>query len=288
MRGGVPTRSSERIYAESYLDYRNNIFIFIEDNNENTRKIMLELIQRSISSDIPIDRLHSLGGRDKVIESFENKNDERNEIYIVDGDLNLCFENITFIKGLVVLNRYAIENYLLDGNAIFELLYEEATLKNDKDKLYDEFGYEDWFSEQNILLIELFKIYAIEKKNELGLETIHFSVSKLRCRDNNNILCKLDNTLIQDRIKSLVTLIKDRIGEEQFLEDKEYINNKTYNKNSEELASAKDYILPLIFDRFKKVSGNTNFKYDSIKYRLSKICNIEPFKENLVPHIEAN
>ena len=46
MRSNIPTRTSERIYSESYLDYKNDMFIFIEDIDENSRKIMLELLDK--------------------------------------------------------------------------------------------------------------------------------------------------------------------------------------------------------------------------------------------------
>ena len=141
MRSGIPTRNSERIYAESYLDYKNNIFIFIEDTDETTRKIMLELIQRTVDSSIKIDRLHSMGGRTEVLEAFERRNINRTEIYIIDGDLYMLFENHNFQKGLVVFDRYCIENYLLDVNALNELLYQEALTINDKEKLIQNFDY---------------------------------------------------------------------------------------------------------------------------------------------------
>ena len=124
MRSNIPTRTSERIYAESYLDYKNDMFIFIEDIDENSRKIMLELIQRAIDKNIKIDRLHSCGNRKKVIEKFNERNSTRKELYIIDGDLNMLFENQEFQKGLVILNKYCIENYLLDIDSIHSLIHD--------------------------------------------------------------------------------------------------------------------------------------------------------------------
>ena len=63
---------------------------------------MLELIQRAIDKNIKIDRLHSMGGRTEVLEAFERRNINRTEIYIIDGDLYMLFENHNFQKGLVV------------------------------------------------------------------------------------------------------------------------------------------------------------------------------------------
>ena len=180
MRGGIPIRTSKRTYAESYLDYKNNIFIFIEDKDQNTRKIMLELIQRAIDKNIKIDRLHSMGGRTEVLEAFERRNINRTEIYIIDGDLYMLFENHNFQKGLVVFDRYCIENYLLDVNALNELLYQEALTINDKEKLIQNFDYLKWFEKQNVLLVKFFKMYAIEKFNNLGIETVSFSINLLR------------------------------------------------------------------------------------------------------------
>jgi len=286
MRSNIPTRTSERIYAESYLDYKNDIFIFIEDTDENSRKIMLELIQRAIDKNIKIDRLHSCGNRKIVLERFKERNLNRKEIYIIDGDLNMLFENQEFEKGLIILNKYCIENYLLDINAIHKLLYEEAFNISEEEKLEKNFDYINWFSEQNKLLIKLFKIYAIEKYNDLGIETVSFSINSLRNRLGKGILCSCNEELINRRIEDLKKLIIEKIGNDKFINDESFIENKINNRNADIIVSAKDYILPLIFDRLKKFAKNTSSKNETLKFRLARMINIESFKENLEPHLK--
>ena len=287
MRSNIPTRTSERIYAESYLDYKNDMFIFIEDIDENSRKIMLELIQRAIDRNIKIDRLHSCGNRKKVIEKFNERNLDREEIYIIDGDLNMLFENREFKKGLIILNKYCIENYLLDIEAIHKLLYEEACNVSDQEKLEKDFDYINWFNEQNKLLVNLFKIYAIEKYNDLGIETVSFPINALRSRKGKGILCSCNEELINERIEKLKTLIIDEIGQKKFDEDDAFILEKIDNKNADIIVSAKDYILPLIFDRLKKFANNFSAKNETLKFRIAKMINIKSFKENLEPHLRV-
>lgn len=233
MRSNIPTRTSERIYAESYLDYKNDMFIFIEDIDENSRKIMLELIQRAIDKNIKIDRLHSCGNRKKVIEKFNERNSTRKELYIIDGDLNMLFENQEFQKGLVILNKYCIEKY-----------------------------------------------------NDLGIETVSFSINLLRNRIGKGILCSCSEELINKRIEDLKKLIIEKIGNNKFINDESFIENKINNRNSDIIVSAKDYILPLIFDRLKKFAKNTSSKNETLKFRLARMINIESFKENLEPHLK--
>ena len=286
MRSNIPTRTSERIYAESYLDYKNDMFIFIEDIDENSRKIMLELIQRAIDKNIKIDRLHSCKKKKKVIEKFNERNSTRKELYIIDGDLNMLFENQEFQKGLVILNKYCIENYLLDIDSIHKLLYEEAYNINEQEKLEEDFNYINWFNEQNKLLINLFKIYAIEKYNDLGIETVSFSINLLRNRIGKGILCSCSEELINKRIEDLKKLIIEKIGNDKFINDESFIENKINNRNSDIIVSAKGYILPLIFDRLKKFAKNTSSKNETLKFRLARMINIESFKENLEPHLK--
>lgn len=287
MRSGISNRTSERIYAESYLDYKNDIFIFIEDTDANSRKIMLELIQRAIDKNIKIDRLHSCGNRKKVLEKFNERNLDRKEIYIIDGDLNMLFENQEFEKGLIILNKYCIENYLLDIEAIHKLLYEEAYNISEEEKLEENFDYINWFNEQNKLLIELFKIYAIEKYNDLGIETVSFPINSLRNRKGKGILCSCNEELINKRIENLKNLIIDKIGHTKFISDETFIENKINNRNADIIVSAKDYILPLLFDRLKKFAKNSSAKNETLKFRLAKMINIESFKENLEPHLKV-
>jgi hypothetical protein len=199
----------------------------------------------------------------------------------------MLFENHNFQKGLVVFDRYCIENYLLDVNALNELLYQEALTINDKEKLIQNFDYLKWFEKQNVLLVKLFKMYAIEKFNNLGIETVSFSINLLREKEGKNILCSCDETLINKRIKDLENAIIDKVGNEKFISDETFIENQINNRNADILVSAKDYILPLIFDRLKKYANNKLIHNESLKFRLAQMINIEPFKENLKKHLEV-
>jgi len=281
----IPTRTTRSKYAKSYL-FENNIYFFIEDTDKNTIKIILELIQRTISPKIKVNRLYPLGGRSAVLEKFEQKSRSRKEIYIIDGDLYLLFSQNIFQKGLVILKRYCIENYLLDPHAIHELLYEECSNTNNKEQIIKLFSFGSWFKKQDKLLSTLFIEYAVEKKNQLGIQTVKYSVEQLQKRNGNVIECELCQDLVKKRINILQKEIKQYITTNQYRQDKKNIMSSFFPKqlNSIKFVSAKDYIFPLIFRRIKKFS-NSNVNDSNFKFRLSKMCNIKEFQQELNSHL---
>jgi len=287
VRDSIPARTPKSKYAKSYLyhDY-NDIDFFIEDTDKNTIKILLELIQRSLSKSIKVSQLFPLGGRDKVKDKYINRDDQRKQIFIIDGDLYLLFENTTFQKGLVSLEKYCIENYLLDENAIHELLYQECSSYNNKDLMIKDFSYNKWFKKQDKLLSKLFLEYAIEKKNKLGLTTIKYNVARLQKKKGSKLLCELDNILINKRIKNLKKEIKTFLNIVTYSNDRLDISSKLINNqlNSTIYVSSKDYIFPLIFRRIKKFA-NTNINDSNFLFRLSQLCSVTDFKATLIRHV---
>lgn len=281
----IPQRSMKSKYAKSYL-FLNDVYIFIEDTDKNTIKILLELIQRSISHDITIDRLHPLGGREAVLEKFQQRNTKRKEIYIIDGDLYLLFDTPNIQKGLIVLERYCIENYLLDFDAIQNLVYEECSNCMDKKQMIKEFSLTKWFKSQDKLLSKLFVEYAVEKKHRLGIQTVKYKVEQLQKRDGKQLKCELCKILVNQRAQSLRKEVKQKISNPIYLQDKKNISNnfEPNQFNSIKYVSAKDYIFPLIFKKIKKFA-NSNVNDSNFKYRISTKCNTDKFETILKLHL---
>jgi len=283
MDNDIPVRNGLVRYAESYLyDDFNDVDFFIEDNDENIKKVMLKLLQRAFSSEIKITQIFPLGGRDNVITQYQNRDLARKQIYIIDGDLNLLFENEENQNGLVILDRYCIENYLFDKNAVHELLYDECCKESDFGRMCNLFNLDNWWESQLKLLYRIFIEYAIEKKNQTGLTTIKYSVHRLL--ETNK--CTLDKVLFTKRIKNLRIEIKKKISREQYNTSRcDIIRNISLKQLPiNNYISGKDYILPMLFVKIKKYS-NSNLADINFKYRLAKTCDTTELKELIQRHL---
>jgi hypothetical protein len=103
-------------YARFYKHF-NDITVYIEDKNGRT---IYERLLRKMFPDRRISRVFSLNGREEVIKEWRKSTFEKGTIYIIDGDLQILFRRPFTRKGLIQLDRYAIENYFFDVKSIYE------------------------------------------------------------------------------------------------------------------------------------------------------------------------
>ena len=116
----------------------------------------------------------------------------------------------------------------------------------------------------------------------MGTKTVANSVGSY-CKQVKT-LTVLDIEKVEKKIQELRTEIIEKVGEDIYNE-KIYDLRQKWPSNSETLTaivSAKDYILPLLSFRFKKLKGKESFnlKWESLRLGLAKTSNLEPL-ENL-------
>lgn len=122
-----------------------DIVIYTEDNDE------CHLFYKTLFDRIGLDMglkivTQQLGSCDDVQQSCdEDEDDSYAKLYLVDGDLFLMYEPKKEKKNFFPLDRYCIENFLLDQNAIVELAYANNGTKG-KEILKDELCYEEIMS----------------------------------------------------------------------------------------------------------------------------------------------
>ena len=87
---------------------------------------------------------------------------EEKSLYIIDGDLHMLNGDIpNHLRGLYVLPRYCVENYLFfSETAICETADEEEP-EIDLSTIQSTLNFDNWVSDNENLLLELFIIYAI-------------------------------------------------------------------------------------------------------------------------------
>lgn len=272
-------RTDKGEYAKSIFFHEyNEIDIFVEDTSLGYKKIYTQLLQRVLDDKYKIHSIFPLGGRESVINYCKNHNrPDRPFVFIVDADLYLMKgedEDLSTIKGLFILTRYCIENYLIEINALVELLHEEDIEKN-KEEIIDLLSYDDWLRRNEPLLLDLFIEYAVAFSLVPEIKTISYGVSKLILSQDGDIC----TSKVTKRIQSIKKEIIQITGETLYQEMREYICSSISSDECMLLkyVSAKDYIIPLIFlrmrSRFNLKSKNINWKV-----RLSMKCDISPLE----------
>jgi hypothetical protein len=258
-----------------FFKYKNDVDIFIEDSND-------EEFYKSLFSNLlngkRVNKIISCRCKTNLLSACENDqiDRKRKRIYLADADLDLILDtNRKDLKHLFVLDRYCIENFLIEEIGIIETLHDCIIL--DKEKITKELGLENWLKTISHSLIELFLHYAISHEHSLGHTTVSYSVGKL-CKQVNKITV-LDLNKVDERIKEFREKIIIAIGEDNYNENIYAKRNKwPSNINTFlEIVSAKDYILPLVSFRFKKLKGKEtyNLKRETFRMRLAKTCEFD-------------
>ncbi|BBT67428.1 hypothetical protein WP8S18E04_28120 [Aeromonas caviae] len=262
--------TAARLAVSKFYEDFNDIDVFIEDTALGYTKIFSILLSRTLSKNISLEKVFPLGGRGRVIDAAKNAlkaKANRSAIYIVDGDLYLlCGEPDKLPDNVISLNKYCIENYLLDNDAISQVFYEETAEKS-LEQINNEISLDRWIKDNVTALKKLFIWFAVSHKLKSGIPTVSIGYAKV-CEQGNISLAKVD-------------AICENINIQLMTQHDEYIITKTYNEVSDSInndvcfvkhyVSAKDFLLPLFFIKARTITGSkaTNL---SLKLRLAGLC----------------
>jgi len=262
-----------------FFKSKNDVDIFIEDSDDE--EFYKTLFHRLLEGK-RIKKIISCKCKTELLVACENDQADRKRkrIYITDGDLDLIFDNNRKdLKFLHVLDRYCIENFLLNEQGIVDTLYDNVVLN--KDNIKKQLGLEKWLKSISHSLIELFFHYSMTHEHKLGTKTVSIPVGTL-CKQNKGITV-LDIEKVESKIQSLRLEIVNAIGEDNYNESL-YNRRQRWPANIDSLVtivSGKDYILPLLTFRFKKIKGKEsyNLKWESLRLRLANTCDLSSLVE---------
>jgi len=269
----VSAKSASSVFYEAY----NDVDIYIEDTAVGYRKIFKEILSKALHSQFAIEQVFPIGNRNEVIAECEKNQSHtgRKRVYIIDGDLFILNGNDrTDLKGLFVLPRYCIENFFFNQDGIVQTAYEEES-EMEMDEIIAGLDFDNWLLGNEVLLLELFIVYAICYKQIPSEQTIGFKVNKL-CSSSNGIVCP---EKIERRINDLKEKLVLHFGEERMVVEINLIKEKIKEKDHKLLryVSGKDYLLPLMLNRLKsflKISNNNT----SLRIRLAMRSDVEELK----------
>lgn len=258
-----------------FFQHKNDIDFFIEDSNDEE---FYKALFQNLFEEKRIGKIQSCGCRTKLIDACKNDqiDSKRKRFYISDGDLDLIFkEDEVNLKNLIILDRYCIENYLLEEESVIEIIHDSIVLE--KSKIKNQLGFENWFKAISKPLIDLFLHYAISQKHAVGEQTTSYGVLRL-CKQSHGVNV-LDADRVNDRIKVLKTAIINKIGEDLYLEELYQFSSKwpITTETLLKIVSAKDYLIPLFTHRCKKLRGKSSYNVtqESLRLRLAKLNNFE-------------
>ncbi len=158
----------------------NDIHIFAEDlDNEY---IYLEIIEKLLKdTDINIKSIHCIGSKKDVIDIYLEHGDNIKGVdcfYIVDGDFDRIVNRDIMIEdtNFHYLNRYNIESYLIDKNAIIRHI--QGKIANTFEYIDKKMDYDSWEEQIEGDFFELFLSFLYVQNENLTIPNSSISHSK--------------------------------------------------------------------------------------------------------------
>lgn len=227
--------------------HSNELEIFVEDKSQ--RRFWLLLLQRYAPNiNLKIGSINPLGGRDMVLEACrcDQTNNSRKRLYIIDSDFDIVLQKRKErLKHLYKLKRYCVENYLVSQSSI-----DGVALTLGKKDTDTDINIERWVKDNEDILKELFVCYAVAYDLSFsGEPTVSYGCHRLL--DNNNY-CR---EKVEERIFSLYESMRNKFGSDSVEKTKEAVRKQSVTLKAIEMCSAKDYIIPVLFNMLKRSIG---------------------------------
>jgi hypothetical protein len=181
----------------------NDVSFFVEDTEQE--HLYFNILKR-LFPDVTVKKIFPLDGKGNLKTHAKAHIGNRKKIYIADIDFDEILETKEEIENVFYLNKYSIENYLIEKCGVYELIRERNPKLKNKD-ISDSFNLNEVLHVCKKLLNELACTFLVIQKHSLGKE--YFGINPPRdfnCELDN---CGYKNTFITDYFNEVSSLLKN-------------------------------------------------------------------------------
>lgn len=165
----IPTRSVVGMAAlDVFYQEFNDVAFYVEDADQEN---LYHTILSKHFPDVRISRIFPLGGKSNVLAHARDKSNKLSStkrVYILDKDFDDLLKKKARLKNTFYLDRFCIENHLIDLDAIVELVV-ESTPKTKRTEIEARLQLVDFERNLNEQLRPLFALFFCSQLFELGL-----------------------------------------------------------------------------------------------------------------------
>lgn len=257
--------------VSTFLTYRNDVDIYTEDD-EKDKEFYRILFSRLIKPEIKINDVTPLGSKNQVIERCKNEpKNNRKKVFIIDGDIAIVNGTTVSLENLFVLEKYCIENFLIDRLSTCNFVYLNCGTKS-KEQIENDIEFDNWLNSYSEHLVNLFIHFAII--NFYGGKFTLFNVNKYHIKDKG--MYSFNSTLVLQDIETLKNEAIRNYGEDKYYSKYGELKHRWAISidNLLTIVSGKDYLIPILLIK-------------TSQFKTSKaIPSLEEVKINLVQHFD--
>ncbi|MBN8791453.1 MAG: DUF4435 domain-containing protein [Stenotrophomonas nitritireducens] len=269
-------RSEASKYAKHvFFSAFNDVDIFIEDTAVEAKKIYVELIGRALGGGIKLSQVFPIGSKEKVLKrcAADQGGRPRKAVYIVDGDFD-CFCEIPFpnIKRLYRLERYSVENYLFDEDAVVRVLDEEI-VDRDEAQIRRDLDFNGWMAGISQAVRRLTIACAVGKFHGCCVPVVNYPIQDICSTECGAV----DEVKVGEKIESIKSSVDSIRGDGEFSRRFE-ISDSNFPVGDGvswviRFAPGKTVLLPLLKRRLRSSFGFSH-KDTSFRLRLAKRADV--------------
>lgn len=273
-----------------YNNSHNGIIIYTEDT-DNEHDFYIKFYNRLLKdSGVKIDKVIQLGRCDDVKNCCDTDTDYSiPKLYVIDGDIYQTYKPKQEEDRLFVLDRYCIENYMVDEDTICHTIQHFKTMN--LEVIQSKLQYEQLMTNFANCMLPVYYYYSIlseENKKNRETQTAGFTFIKytsLYDMQNDTIRECVMQSFIQDARQELLQLpdITDEYIDSKLAERKREFPVSILNLTK--IVSGKDDIIPFIQKKAAKIFGFaepdlTTWKFNSAEY--FDVTSLQNLKEKII------
>ncbi|MHA7944876.1 DUF4435 domain-containing protein [Formosa sp. 3Alg 14/1] len=265
----IPTRNTNYRLAEDifYVQF-NEISFFIEDEDQEN---FFFCILKNLFPDIQIDKIFPLNGKDNVINESNENIGNKKKVFIVDKDFDDILNKINTNDNLFYLDRYSIENHLIEKDAIVEyIIGEKPKLK--RADIDNDFDLEAQIQNINNKLNELIHLHLVVQNKCSSLKNV--SLNHERFFDFNNGDFTIKSTQIDAykvQIQNELSNVDGRLTLTSQLNKVKRVININNNELCIKHVPGK-YLIKMIKQLIESLFGLVSRNVESFCYRMAENC----------------
>ncbi|MBP3944462.1 DUF4435 domain-containing protein [Sphingobacteriaceae bacterium WQ 2009] len=275
--------NESRKISSSFKAYRNDVSIFTEDE-EKDKEFYTLLLKRVLGDSVKINDITPLGCKQNVLKYCFESSVSKKEVYIIDGDIQtIKGDHSVSHPKLFILDRYCIENYLMDENSVIKYIYNHTGTYSEE-KIKEDLNFEEWLLQFSEPFTKLFIHFAISDHFHIGYTL--FNARKYFNVKKDSI--SFDSALVDQDIEIIKNIIIENHGIDAYTDIVDFFENK-WQPNIETLlkiVSGKNYLIPLLQIKANEFKKNKNIE----TLESCKICLVQNFDvinlDNLKTFIE--
>lgn len=269
IQDSIPKRSQRGLQGQDIIWTQfNEVNFYVEDVYEENFYFQ---ILKKLFSGIKISKIFPLGGKGPVLTMARDSIGDKTKVFILDKDFDDILENKTNQTNIFYLEKYSIENHLLEENGIIDLIIEENP-KIQIANVRDQLKFDDFLAKCVQVFAELSSNLLIIRKFNLGIK--YLKIDTARDCVINASPSSIKYELVKDFYNTIEAKLKAKFPRLKYTAQiKKCYRYFSGIQNCLRNTPGK-YLINFLKAYLKKVFPFTQFNSNNFHYRLAKNCSL--------------